>query len=248
MGLSIQFYAEDEEMIGTAFSAVDFDQLRDGRRSIAYADLSLHVGLEDLDLLSTTIADHARKPGVALLDGFGANVGAIDGEGSADVVDPQWVALVGTLEAADAPAVAAEWIRQVGQSRGKHLEPTDAAAEAVENLIALCKKAIAKNADVVCVWYLCRLVCGGVAAQPRVAADGACAPSPNARSLDGRERGVDKVRMSWVLTLGALLVSVNCAQTRSLPARSRPKARSRTRFDRAAQRLRTRRLWCRIRR
>jgi hypothetical protein len=88
------------------------------------------------------------------LDTFEQHVGAIDGEGSADVVDPAWVALVSALGAADAPAVAADWIDQVGKSRGARLEPTDDAARAVENLITLCKKAIAEGVDVVCVWYL----------------------------------------------------------------------------------------------
>ncbi len=154
MGLSIEFYAGDAGTIGAAFSAIDFDQLRDGRKSIAYADLSLHVGLEDLDLLSTSIAERAGGPVVMLLDGLQANVGRIEDEGSADVVDPAWVTMVSTLDLADAPAVSADWIRRVGESLGEVLEPTDAAAEAVGKLVSLCRKAISANADVVCVWYL----------------------------------------------------------------------------------------------
>jgi hypothetical protein len=154
MGLSIEFYAGDAETIGTAFSAVDFEQLRDGRKAIAYADLSLHVGVEDLDLLSAGIADHVHRPLIALLDSLGANVGVIEGEGSADVVDRGWVTLVSALEVADAPAVAAEWMRQVGESRGERLGPTDCASKAVGQLIVLCKKALIERADVVCVWYL----------------------------------------------------------------------------------------------
>lgn len=154
MGLSIEFYAGDAETIGKAFSAVDFDQLRDGRKSVAYADLSLHVGVEDLDLLSAAIAGHGERPVIALLDSLGANVGAIDGEGSADVVNPEWVGLVSALAVADASAVAADWIDQVGKSRGERLGPTDHAAKAVGDLITLCKKAISEGVDVVCVWYL----------------------------------------------------------------------------------------------
>ena len=154
MGLSIEFYAGDAATIGAAFSAIDFDQLRDGRKSIAYADLSLHIGVDDLDLLSAAIADRQGKPRFSLLDGLGANVGAIDDEGSADLVDPAWVARVSTLDIADFATVAADWIRRVGESRGEVLEPTDDAATAVRHLVSLCKKAISAGADVVFVWYL----------------------------------------------------------------------------------------------
>jgi hypothetical protein len=154
MGLSIEFYAGNAATIGAAFSAVAFDEIRDGRRSIAYADLSLHIGLEDVDLLSAAIAEHTERPLVSLLDRLTANVGTIDDEGSADVVDPAWVAMVSALEVAHAAAVAADWIRRVGESHGETLEVTDDAAVAVRELIGLCKKALAADADVVCVWYL----------------------------------------------------------------------------------------------
>lgn len=154
MGLSIEFYAGNAATIGAAFSAVAFDELRDGRKSIAYADLSLHIGLDDVDLLSAAIADATGKPLVTLLDGLTANVGAIDDEGSADVVDRAWVAMVSALDAAHAPAVAADWIRRVGEAQGEVLEVTDHAVVAVQDLLALCKKALSANADVVCVWYL----------------------------------------------------------------------------------------------
>src|SRR6266545_4671972 len=98
MGLSIEFYAGDATRIGAAFTAVAFDEIRDGRKSIAYADLSLHLGMEDIDLLSAAVADRARQPLISLLDGLRANVGRIDEEGSADVVDPAWVAMTSTLE------------------------------------------------------------------------------------------------------------------------------------------------------
>jgi hypothetical protein len=87
-----------------------------------------------------------------LLDGLGANVGAIDDEGSADLVDPAWV--VSTLDIADVATVAADWIRRVGESRGEVLGPTDASATAVRHLFSLCSKAISAGAEVVCVWYL----------------------------------------------------------------------------------------------
>jgi hypothetical protein len=154
MGLSIEFYAGHAPTIGAAFSHVDFDELRDGRKSIAYADLSLHIGLEDIDLLSAVIADHTETPSVGLLDGITANVGTIADEGSADVVDPAWVAMVSALDVAHAPVIAADWIRRVGEANGETLEATDDAAVAVRALVGLCKKALAAGADVVCVWYL----------------------------------------------------------------------------------------------
>ena len=154
MGLSIEFYAGDAARIGAAFSAIQFDQIRNGTKAIAYADFSLHVGMEDLDLLSIVISDHTKEPLLLLLDHLTTNVGTMDDEGSADIVDPAWVTMVAALDVADAPDVAAEWIRRVGESLEETLEPTTAAATAVGQLVGLCRKAILAQAEVVCAWYL----------------------------------------------------------------------------------------------
>ena len=156
MGLQIEFYAGDAATIGAIFAGDDdWDGIRGGSQAIAYADLSLHIGVEHLDTLSTVIAEQTQQEPRMLLDCLGANVGTMEDDGgSAEVVDPAWVAMVAALEPAAAAGVAATWIRRVGEESGEELEPTDDAADAVASLVALCRKAIAARADVVNVWYL----------------------------------------------------------------------------------------------
>jgi hypothetical protein len=47
-GLSLEFYAGDAAVIGAAFSAIEFDGIRDGARARAYADFSLHLSPTDI--------------------------------------------------------------------------------------------------------------------------------------------------------------------------------------------------------
>lgn len=51
MGLSMEFYAGVPEDIGRAFTEYELDGLRDGSTAHAYADLSLHLSPDHLDLL-----------------------------------------------------------------------------------------------------------------------------------------------------------------------------------------------------
>lgn len=50
MGLSLEFYAGTPAAIGKAFTAVELELLRDGSLAHGYADLSLHLSPDHLDL------------------------------------------------------------------------------------------------------------------------------------------------------------------------------------------------------
>jgi hypothetical protein len=116
MGLSLEFYAGNADAIGAAFAAVEWDRIRRGTDAIAYADLSLHVSPDDLDLLSEVIAEHAAQAPLLLLDCLTRTVGTIDDEGAAQLVDPNWVTMVARLSPGDASPIASEWVRRVGDA------------------------------------------------------------------------------------------------------------------------------------
>jgi hypothetical protein len=156
MGLSLEFYAGDAEVIGEAVSDVELDQIRDGTRALAYADLSLHLTPEDLDLLSEIMAARLGVEPLLLSECLIREVGAIDdGEGGgADVVDPAWVEMVSSVPERDSGEVTSGWLDVVAKARDDELEVTEAAIQAVGSLIRLCKTAKAVGAQVVHVWYL----------------------------------------------------------------------------------------------
>jgi len=154
MGLSLEFYAGDAAVIGEDFSAIEFDGIRDGTRARAYADLSLHVTADDLDLLSEVIAERVGAAKLPLSASLVRSVGGFDGEGSAEVVDPSWVGMVAKVDLATAADLTAEWGKRVGRECGQQLPVTPAAVTAVAQLIQLCRLAIQEGVEVVHTWYL----------------------------------------------------------------------------------------------
>src|SRR5687767_3374662 len=98
MGLSLEFYAGNADAIGADFTAIEFDGLRDGTRTRAYADFSLHLSASDLDLLSAVIAERVGVAPLSLTNSLVRTVGGFDGVGSAEVVDPTWVRMVAAAD------------------------------------------------------------------------------------------------------------------------------------------------------
>lgn len=154
MGLSLEFYAGDADIIGADFAAIDFRGLRDGTRARAYADFSLHISPTDLDTLSMVLGEHGDVGTMLLSRSLVRPVGAFGEEGGADLVDSAWVGIVATLEAADAPTLTEEWIEAVGNELGQSIPVTPEAVQAVRNLIELCRIAVLERLDVVRAWYL----------------------------------------------------------------------------------------------
>src|SRR4051812_14074744 len=103
MGLSLEFYAGDSAAIGVAFS--DFEEDWHDGPVLAYADFSLHLSLDHLDLLSEAVAEPLALESLPLTGCLGAEVGALDaGEtGAAHILDRAWVGRVAFLREADAP-------------------------------------------------------------------------------------------------------------------------------------------------
>jgi hypothetical protein len=154
LGLSLEFYAGDAESIGADFAAVDFDGLRDGTRARAYADFSLHLSPTDLDLLGDVLAERLGVTPLALSDCLLRTVGRFDGEGGAQLVDPEWVELVAAADESAVPDLTAVWIGKVGEQYGEPLTVTPDSVRAVASLIRLCRLAVRDGLDVVHAWYL----------------------------------------------------------------------------------------------
>jgi hypothetical protein len=154
VGLSLEFYAGDAAVIGADFSAINFDGISNGSRARAYADFSLHLAPKDLDLLSEVFAERAGVEPLLLSDSLLRTVGGFEGAGGAEVVDPAWVGMVAVAEEANAPDLAAEWIRRVGTSYDQQFAVTPEAVRAVRELIRLCRLAIRERVEVVHSWYL----------------------------------------------------------------------------------------------
>src|SRR5438105_3874690 len=100
MGLSLEFYAGNAAVIGADFTAFEFDGLRNGTRSRAYADFSLHLSPTDLDLLSEVVAERFGAAPLLLNDSLLRRVGGSEGGGSAEVVNPAWVRIVAAADEA----------------------------------------------------------------------------------------------------------------------------------------------------
>jgi hypothetical protein len=142
MTVSFEFYAGDPEQIGRAFSAIEFDALRDGSLAHDYADLSLHLSLEHLDMLSDAISSIAKRPVVHLLDSLERTIGGFEGEGSADVVSSSWVAFVASVPTDAIPTVARRWLEAVAVDCGDpNIKPTPDAEGALGALVSLCRHA-----------------------------------------------------------------------------------------------------------
>jgi hypothetical protein len=155
MGLSLEFYAGDAATIGTDFSAIEFDGIRDGTRAQMYTDLSLHLLPIDLDLLSAVIAESVDATPIALCDSLIRTVGSYgDDEGKAELVDPVWVRLIASADESEAPNITSDWMQLVGARCHEDICATPDAVNAVRNLICLCQIAVRRKLDVIHTWYL----------------------------------------------------------------------------------------------
>jgi len=149
MGLLFDFYAGRGRELGEAYQELDFDRLEDLSRG--HADLSLHISPRDLDLLSEQAFRIVGKEAVGVFDSFAQNVGRTDA-GSADVMNPQWVAVLAEFPETQIEQLTDEWMESVRQESGETLEVTPEARKAVSALVAVCRIARQQGLDVVFTW------------------------------------------------------------------------------------------------
>ncbi len=156
MGLSIEFYAGDGTAIGRAFTEYELEGLRDGTVAHAYVDFSLHISVEDLDVLSEQVAGLLhREPPIHLLDHLSSQVGGTEDESSAHIVDRAWVELIASVSPESAAELSVLWLSAVMCETSEEIDVhSEAPAQAVGELVALCRQALDRGTDVVFAWYL----------------------------------------------------------------------------------------------
>jgi hypothetical protein len=155
MGVSMEFYAGDPGEIGRAFSEYELDGLRDGSIAHSYADLSLHLSVDHLDLLSEEVATSTGAAPVLLLDCIEDHVGGTDGESSADVVAEAWVNSMAAAPDESIPAITQRWMAAVGREVGDpSVQANPDSEKAVADLVGLCRAAVRRGSRVVFGWYL----------------------------------------------------------------------------------------------
>ena len=155
MGLSLEFYAGDAATIGSDFSAIEFDGIRDGTRAQVYTDFSLHLQPIDLDLLSAVIAKSVGATPIELYDSLVRTVGSYgDDEGKAELVDPAWVRLIASADDSAVSNLTSDWMQLVAARCHEDICATPDAVNAVRNLICLCQIAVRGKLDVVHTSYL----------------------------------------------------------------------------------------------
>ena len=155
MGLQIEFYAGDAGKIGSAFTAVELEGLRDGTLAHSYADLSLHISPTDLDILSEQIGLVLGQPAILLLDSLEDSIGGTPDESDACVVSPFWVTAVAAVPSDTVASLARRWLQAVADESGEEVV-TDSpeAVAAVSSLVELCREALGQGTRVVFAWYL----------------------------------------------------------------------------------------------
>lgn len=154
MGLSMEFYAGPPVEIGKAFTAVELDGLRDGSLAHSYADLSLHLSPDHLDILSEEIAACVGSAPIHLLDSLESHVGGTEGQSSADVVATTWVEAVAAAPDSSIGMVAEKWMAAVSEETGEPIVERGDVMLAVESLVRLCRDAMMRNTRVIFAWYL----------------------------------------------------------------------------------------------
>jgi hypothetical protein len=155
MGLSMEFYAGDPKVIARAFSAYEFNALREHRAAAAYSDFSLHLAPSDLDLLTQEVSDALGCNCPDFWDCLSDPVGGNDNEYGAAVLSSECVALLGSISNEWLSEMTRAWMSRVAEA---HEDPAiEATAEthaAIRGVAELCRFAENRGISVVFGWYL----------------------------------------------------------------------------------------------
>jgi hypothetical protein len=155
MGLLLEFYAGPADAIGAAFTEGERSALRDGSLAHAYADLSLRVGPEALDILSEQAGILLDREPLLLLDCLERSLGGTEGENGADLVSRTWVEFVAAVPVSSAAELSRRWLEAFAAENDEELDvDSPDAAAAVAALIRLCNQALERRSDVVFGWSL----------------------------------------------------------------------------------------------
>jgi len=153
MGLTLEFYLGDSDVIAKAVEELDLEKLRSIGIIKGMADFSLHIEPNDLDLLSHQLDQHSNQQAIELRPHLRVLFDDIDR--GAFEVDDEWVSYVLAVPRAAVRNITESWFNRIEQKYGdERIEVTEAALKAVDDLLQLCRRAKTEGQPVSHVWFL----------------------------------------------------------------------------------------------
>jgi hypothetical protein len=155
VGQLIHFFAGDAETIGRAFTEHDYQTLRDRQNFPLQVDFSLHLSPIDFELLTEEVQKLVGSGPTSLEDSLARQVGGDGEDCSAEVVSPDWVAMMAAVPDASVDSLITNWTQAVADEHNEpDLKPTDDIRLAVGDLLKLCREAQRESLPVVHTWSL----------------------------------------------------------------------------------------------
>ena len=153
MGLTLEFYVGNIDVLSRAFERgeVNFDLLSVFSQAGNCADLSLHLEIQDLEILSEKAAKMAQNPPIYLRDSI-EQIIADETDYGAILISQSWVEQFFAIPIWASQDLTARWFRTMGQNHGTTLEVNSAAEKAIESLIRICKQATKNSESIVLFW------------------------------------------------------------------------------------------------
>jgi len=153
MGLTLEFCLGDPEAIRKAVEGFDLEQLNDPAIFKGRTDMSLHITPHDLDTLSQEFASASGHDPIELgpyLEGL-----FDDSERGVLLVDDAWVSYAADVPKSEVRRVTERWGARMSHEYGDaEIAVTDATVQAVEGLVALCRRAKSEGQEMLHVWFL----------------------------------------------------------------------------------------------
>lgn len=155
ISLHMDFYAGDATVIAQRLDSLELDPLREGREAIAWADFSLQLLPEDLELPMEIACRLEGCDLVPFESSLGRKIAGDGKECAAYKASTRCASILGGLPSGQVDQLAKEWLTTMARARGEGAaDATPGCVKALLGLIQLCKLAVEKQADVVYLWYL----------------------------------------------------------------------------------------------
>ena len=156
MGISLEFYAVlSHEEVFSAVEEMDFETLEGLQVDGRYADFSLHITPNDLDLLTNAICQVLNEEPIGLREYLDTEGWFINEEDrGAFLVFQAWVGLVANCTLSQAELIASRWFESMRDEYGdSEIIKTPESIDSISSLIALCSSAGNSELVVVHTWF-----------------------------------------------------------------------------------------------
>jgi hypothetical protein len=155
MGISLEFVAAPHKKVFDAVMGLDLDMLDQLKTPGRYADFSLHLTPNDINLLTDEACQMLNEEPVDFresLDTFGWYIDEPDR--GAYLVYRDWVELFSLMDDDQSEQLATQWFARMGDEYDEtEMTVTPEVIEAVRALHSVCQYAIDSESDVVHYWF-----------------------------------------------------------------------------------------------